>query len=385
MLGRKIGEKKYMRIVNIKNIILIIICCSVILALKPQIIIPIYGFFYTKYIRILKSNLASRFNKKQLDNAILYAKDQLWVKGQIFEDLRPFQQGISGAQIDYWFTKLQHQNNKLVKFTIKDNNVTADLPKEFTKLRSYKTIYNVIKILADYHYIPDCTFIVALNDYLSYIPEDLKEPAAIFSFAKHTEIPVERTTILIPDWMNISYWDVLSNRIKVAGYVYPWSKKLALIHWRGGMADSMQHRTKLITLKKKFTFLDVGMTEGKMAVPFLKPEYSLAYKYQLALDGARATWERVVWQMHSNTVLIKPNSPQLQWFYKGLKGYVNYIPIEDINEQEIEALYDWLINHDNKVQEIIANANVFANNNLKIQNFFAYYAVLLQEYAKLID
>lgn len=365
--------------------ILSVSCFYIILALQPRIIISVYGFFYTKYIRIVKSNLASRFSKEQLENAILYAKDQIWVKEQISEDLQPFQPRISSEKIDYWFAKLQHPSNKLAKFTIKNNNVMVDVPDEFTTLRSYKTIYQVIKILTDYKYIPDCKFIVALNDYLSYIPAELKEPVAIFSFAKHIKIPVEKNTILIPDWMNISYWDVLSNRIKVAGYLYPWSKKLALIHWRGGMADSMQHRVKLIALKNKFTFLDVGMTEGKMAVPFLKPEYSLKYKYQLALDGARTTWERVVWQMHSNTVLIKPDSPQVQWFHKGLQPYINYIPIKDINDQQIVNLYHWLINHDNKVQKIITNANTFANNNLKIQHFIAYYAVLLPEYAKLFD
>jgi Glycosyl transferase family 90 len=366
-------------------LILIIIFCSVMLFSSPKTIISVYGFLYTKYVKIFKRNLSSRFSKKQLDDAILYAKNQAWVKQQISEDLEPFKQGISAEKIDYWFAKLQHNDNKLIKFTIKNNQIIQDVPTELTKIRSYITIYQVIKILTDYKYIPDCKFIVGLNDYLIYIPEDFKEPVAMFSFAKHTKKLIENSTILIPDWMNISYWDVLRDRIKVASYFYPWHKKLPLIHWRGGWADSMQHRSKLMSLKNTFTFLDVGMTQGKFAVPFLNPEYSLKYKYQLSLDGARATWERVVWQMHSNSLLIKPDSPHIQWFYKGLKPYVNYVPINDINEPAIKNLYDWLINHDDKVKNIIINANIFANNNLKTQDFLAYYVVLLQEYAKLIN
>ena len=351
--------------------------------------LKIYNFFYKKYQRIFNNNLKTRFNKQDLDLAIANARNQPWVIEQIKTDLKPFnKKGLSKTVIDQLYINLASNISlkyHIVKFKIKNHTVTPEyIDDDIQYFRSYKTLYGVIKILNEYRLIPDCTFIVYLNDYLNYIPKNIKEPIPVFNFAKDINIPIENSTILIPDWMNIYYWDVLRGRINFAKKIYPWKKKEAIIHWRGGSADSLKHRQKLVELRNKLAFLDVGITNGANLVPFLEPEFSLKYKYQVALDGARCTWERVVWQMHSNCLMIKPRSTQVQWFYRGLKENYNYFSIEDIDQSNLTEAYKWLINNDNQVQQIIKNANNFANNNLKTQDFFAYYVLLLEEYAKLM-
>jgi hypothetical protein len=352
---------------------------------NPTVVIKLYKSIYVKYVRIAKSDFENRFTEVQLQSAITHAASQSWIQEQIAADLSPYKNGISQAQINTWFKELQHESkNKLAKFTVSDGAVTAITTPEIKASRQYKTVYSVVSILANKRFIPDCEFIVALNDYLAYVPEQQSEPAAILSFAKHTKLPVEQNTILIPDWMNVRYWDVLRSRIDLASRIFPWERKKDLIHWRGGRADSMQHRTKLLSLTKHLNFLDVGMTEGSNPASYIDPEFSVQYKYQIALDGARCTWERMVWQMYSNTVLIKPNSPQAQWFHKGLVPYVNYVPIVDVTEPDVTAAYTWLKNNDESAKMIMHNANQFARENFKTQDFFAYYAILLNEYAKLM-
>lgn len=353
---------------------------------NPHFVIKAHKSIYVKYIRITKSDFAKRFNEKELALAIQHAANQPWVQEQIAADLAPFKNGISKQQLALWFNDLQHPTeNKLAKFKIQNGIIEVEVLEDLTKSRAYKTVYSIISLLVKYKYIPDCEFIIALNDYLAYIPNNIKEPAAIFTFAKHTELPIENTTILVPDWMNVRYWDVLRQRIDLANRLYPWQKKKNLIHWRGGKADSMQHRNKLVNLNNKFNFLNVGFTEGSNAAKFMDPEFSIEYKYQIALDGSRCTWERMVWQMHSNTVLIKPVSPQQQWYHRALKPYHNYLPIADVNETQIAFAYDWLEKNDDAAKAIVKNANEFARNNFKTEDFFAYYAVLLQEYAKLMS
>ncbi|HSX19530.1 MAG TPA: glycosyl transferase family 90 [Gammaproteobacteria bacterium] len=365
------------------SVTLLIISAAILCAVNPAPILFVYKTLYVKYVRITKSNFACRFKDAQLELAIEHAKAQPWVQKQIADDLAPFKDGISHAQIETWFKNFQHvTHTKLAKFTVKDGKVIVDTPTEFTSARSYKTVYSVVSILAAKGKVPDCEFIVALNDYLAFVPPKAKN-AAIFTFAKHTEIPVEQNTILIPDWMNVRYWDTLRSRIALGSKLYPWQRKRDIIHWRGGASDSMHHRMKLIKLKDKLTFLDVAMTEGDHSAQRLDPENSLKFKYQIALDGSRCTWERMVWQMSANTLLIKPNSPQVQWFYKGLEPYKNYVPIKTVDEINISAIYNWLLEHDAEAKEISQNANQFAKDNFKTQDFFAYYAVLLQEYAKL--
>lgn len=367
------------------SLILLFASAAILCAVNPAPILLLYKTLYVKYVRITKHDFAKRFNDQQLDLAIQHAKEQPWVQKQIAEDLAPFKDGIKHAQIEQWFKNFQHvTKTKLAKFTVKNNIVSVEVPDEFVAARSYKTVYSIVKHLSARAKIPDCEFLVALNDYLDFIPPNAK-PAAIFTFAKHMEIPVEKNTILIPDWMNARYWDILRNRIALGSKLYTWNRKINQIHWRGGSADSMMHRAKLIKLKSKLDFLDVGMTEGSDAVPKVDPENSLKYKYQIALDGSRCTWERMVWQMSSNTVMIKPNSPQVQWFHKGLEPYKNYVPIVTVDEINMTAIYNWLLEHDQEAKEISANANQFAKENFKTQDFFAYYAVLLQEYAKLFS
>jgi len=363
---------------------LLIASAVILCAVNPAPILSLYKIVHVKYVRIAKSEFSSRFSPADLAFAIDHAKNQTWVQTQIQKDLEPFQQGITKAQIDSWFKIFQEpHDNKLAKFTVHNNIVTVEAPEEFQTLRSFKTVYSVIDILAQNKQIPDCVFLIALNDYLAYVPPGAT-PAAIFSFAKHTQIPVEQNTILVPDWMNVRYWDVLRGRIALANKLYPWQRKKNLIHWRGGIQDSMQHRAELVALKRKFKFLDVGMTAGNHKVPFVDPEHSVLYKYQIALDGARCTWERMIWQMSSNAVMLKPYSPQQQWFYQGLEPFKNYVPIHNVNEGDIAAVYEWLQGHDYAAREIVRNANKFAKDNFKTQDFFAYYAVLLQEYAGLM-
>lgn len=350
--------------------------------------IKIYKFWYVKYQRIFNNKLKYRFTEQDLNSAIINAKSQPWVIEQILADLEPFiKDNLNEEIINNIYTDLlKYEQLKpfLVKFKIKNHHIQVELNADIAKSRAYKTIYAVIKILNEYHLIPDCVFIIFLNDYLHYIPTEIRKPIPILSFAKDINIPIENKVILIPDWMNIYYWDVLKDRIELAKKIYPWYKKESLIHWQGGMADSLQHRIKLINLKNTLNFLEVNATQGNNSVPFLDPEFSLKYKYQVALDGARCTWERVVWQMHSNCLMIKPKSTQMQWFYRGLKKDYNYFLIEDIDEENLIKAYQWLINNDVKVQKIIENANQFARNNFKTQDYFAYYVLLLQEYAKLM-
>jgi hypothetical protein len=49
------------------------------------------------------------------------------------------------------------------------------------------------------------------------------------------------------------------------------------------------------------------------------PAYEqITYKYILAADGFAAAWKRVPWILSSNSVMIKPQSKYIQWFYNKL-------------------------------------------------------------------
>jgi hypothetical protein len=349
----------------------------------PTLLLTAYKPIYIGYIHAYRYIFGKTFTDRELENAIEKARLQPWVQQQIAADLAPFKDGITGKQLDdILYTMQQANSQQLFRVIIHDQQAYIK-PVPANISIGYAVFYATIKYLAAKGHIPNCEFVVSLNDYLTYIPKHITNPVPIFTFAKHSEIPVEQNTILLPDWMNIQNWDYLNGRITLANKIFPWTKKQNVIFWRGGLADSMQHRAKFLALDTQFSFVDAKLTGGNKPAPNVAPEISLKNKYQIALDGHRGTWERMVWQMHGNSVMIKPNSPQVQWFHKGLVPYQNYIPIADISPEQITAVYDWLQQHDDQAYAIAQNANAFAQANLNIQDLYAYYVVLLQEYAKL--
>ena len=57
------------------------------------------------------------------------------------------------------------------------------------------------------------------------------------------------------------------------------------------------------------------LVEAKFAVEqdeFLSPEMQVKAKYLLSIDGHTAAWTRPVWQLFSNSVMLKQDSPITQ-------------------------------------------------------------------------
>lgn len=362
-------------------IYLSILFFAISMLLQNLATIPISPELKVKLYKSLQIKSKNRISKKDLLSTIERARQQSWVQQQISNDLKPYQAGITKEDVNHWFNLEQDYVNRLVKFSINGGNVTTStIVEKFTNDQAFITIKSVVELLSRNNLITDCEFIISMNDY--FVPTGkLENSSAIFTFAKDSQISIEKDTILIPDWINLKNWDHMQPRINFAKKVYPWDEKYPIIHWRGGCADSMQQRKKLVTLTNILPFIDAIMITKQK--DFVEPEYSLKNKYQIALDGARSTWERIIWQLHSNSVLLKPVSTQIQWFHAGLEPYQNYVPISDITNQDLRDTYTWLQTHDNEVQKIITNANQFANDNLNTIDMIAYYAIVLQEYAKL--
>lgn len=354
-----------------------------------------HEFFAKKYARMFKNKLSKKFTQQQLQAAIAYLQEQAWCQDQIKEDLVAFH-ALTNEKVRAWYQKCLEADptnlNHLALFEIKNGQVSIQVAPERKSHRSYKMWNELMTYLATNRLVPETVFIVVLEDFLVKIPEFFKTVPVnarvpMFGFARDNERAFEKNIVLVPDWMNLAYWEVLKARIEFASLEIPWEKKIQKLHWRGGLADGMGHRKKMLALQTqdKQNFLDIYAVEGEKKVPFVTPEFSLKYKYQLALDGARATWERIIWQMQSNAVMIKPHSSHLQWFHKALEPYKNYVPMEDTTPEEVEKLRKWLLTHDAQAKQIALNATDFAKKDLSTEAAVAYYVLLLNEYAKLFQ
>ncbi len=305
-----------------------------------------------------------------------------WAMDQIQEDLSHFPV-IKKTEL----RKVLNENapqNTLSLFQIKNKKVIAssNVQLHMESNRAHKVILYAVEYLAQKGYIPDTEFVLALAD--NYTPIN-ERSIPIFTFAKDQNIPVEKDLILIPDWQNLGSTPNLRQRIRSANQLTPWGDKKSVLFWRGGKLDSTGFRKRLVSFSKEHpTLIDAEFVthygKKKDVHSFIKPEDHLKYKYLASVDGQRCSWERLIWHLHSNSLVFKHLSSQTQWFYKGIKPFEHYIPMTD--ENSILTNITWAENHPQEVQSIIHNATTFVEENLQLEDIYHYIAVLLQEYHK---
>ena len=109
----------------------------------------------------------------------------------------------------------------------------------------------------------------------------------------------------------------------------------------------------------------------------------MAFKYQLLIDGNCASWPGAYWRFHSNCLVLKQISDQKQWYYSLLKPWIHFIPIANDLQDLIEKIR-WAKNNEQKVKEIINNANQLAANCLTYEDMLYYFYVAISTYAKLL-
>ena len=89
----------------------------------------------------------------------------------------------------------------------------------------------------------------------------------------------------------------------------------------------------------------------------------IKYKYQLLIDGNTCTYPRAIWQLFSNSVVLKQSSDAVQWFYGALRPYEHYLPVNSDMSNLIDVI-QWAIDHDDEALAISHRAQEFARDNL---------------------
>ncbi len=209
---------------------------------------------------------------------------------------------------------------------------------------------------------------------------------------------------MIPDKFSLSQ-DWLEIQRSVQNSSTPWDKKINKVIWRGSFTDvgkTFHHadfsldasiRLKLCQLSQKHSeWLDAAFTNAKPAhllklleigqtlKPFLNKRELLKCKYLPVLDGHMCTYPGYQWSLLSNSIALKQESDQVQWFYRALQPYVHYIPIRQDLSDFVEKV-EWAKKNDEKMKKIAENATKFAQNNLLLADNYLYLYLLFNAYA----
>lgn len=247
------------------------------------------------------------------------------------------------------------------------------------------TKYLINQVCSKYK-VPDCDFIVILNDaYGSKFPA--------FSAIR----PQKKNTLNIPMPMGnrrgieyncatpIEGWDKYI--IECIDKETPWKQKkdkaifrgkLSKQTWANGQYGKVRSkhwsdltRGKMYKKCKDHINFDIGFTKLENII---EPKLNICdpinfkdqqqYKYMISV-GTNADWaERLRVHMFTNTVTMKHEAESFEWFYPLMKPWKHYIPIT-LDFSDITTSIMWAKYSPEKCIKIIKNANKFANKYIK--------------------
>ncbi len=326
----------------------------------------------------------------------------VWMQDQIKEDLKPFYgRVIKKSELLEELQLPRSKNNHLILVEIKNNALLLSEPSDTSghpdifphRLNVLRTYF---EHLAAERRLPNVSFLLSVHDSFNYGCQTGDFP--IFTFAKRKS----DCAVLLPDFEAWVFNDDMLAQYENYCLQHPWEAKREIMFWRGsstGTHFTLENykslsRIKLVMLgEKASSWLDVGLVtlcQGAEKIPelrsYVKPFENIknhfAYKYLIDVDGNSCTYSRCRWILLSNSVLVKPESQNVQWYYKALKPYEHYIPVRG-DWSDLEEKYRWLKANDKEAQHV-----AFASQQLGKSLFSAtaigdYIEQLLREYATL--
>lgn len=356
-------------------------------------------WFFTSLIVLIAQGLESLGAAKKAIKPI-HRLDSEWISNQINHDLKKYRSGITQTMLDEAELKMDKMATARCMVVQGIASVKCHSTHDGIQARA-QWIKEILQELVKIYHLPDVDFIISLADVCT------EHALAVPVFGISKNIATNQHVVLIPDPRRFALADDIIKEVTNGNKVHSWNSKIEKAFWRGSTTGGYYtcenfktfSRTKLVFLSNnlphhvdaKFTTLDHA--DGEFRKMFVN-EYShfltthipisaqLKYKYLLSIDGN--TWaSSFYWMLFSNSLILKQNSPYTEWYYRGLKPYVHYIPI-DSNFWDLGFQIDWAKKNEDDVLTIINNANSFAKKYLSREGHYYYFYKVLNEYSKLL-
>lgn len=350
-----------------------------------------------------------------------------WAISQINADLKGKEIKPSYPEFDAYIKKHKLPIGKII---IKKGEVfseievaknSSDRTNKMTPHNAWKVIFYLNKInnlIKKGAKISDVTFYLLALDAphktITTIFKTIKESPPIFVFATNKHDKFRHKFILTPDDYTIANdkldywagWHSISKRVISASENSAWQNKVNKLLWRGRLyPDEFAPSSKSRRWLKKISLAHPNLMNVEYAQPnkyhspslsaiykmlalefsldnFLTKEEQIKYKILLNLDGHTCTYPGLLWRLLSNSITLKQDSDNVQWFYSALKPWVHYIPVRNDLSDLVEKV-NWVKNNDAEAKKIANNSTKFIKENLMIEDIDLYIVTLLNKYAEL--
>ncbi len=379
------------------------------------------------YIRILAgilfiSNINANFwqLKKEFLTKVetegLKGANTVWMHQQIARDIADAKKSGHSFSVRPELYDWFNNEDLVVRYRIKDNKLSIhksskkmDPVASVDRLKRMNQMFTALTKLIK---VPDVDIIVSLQDNINGDGSDI--PGIIFGFAKDKHL--DKNVILMPDFQILDIYPHMLKQVEVGNLEYPWEVKKNQAFWigatTGGVYSKKNNRNytddaytkenykeldriKICDLSMQFPDLlyarlyflvqmkdDLKPLLSKYLVPKMPIKDHMQYKYQISIDGNGASSSRTYWQLFSNSVLFKQKTDSIRWYHNALVKYKHYIPFKNDLSDLIDQI-KWAQGNDDKVREIVTDANDFALNHLRVADNLYYLYSLLKEISKI--
>jgi hypothetical protein len=319
-----------------------------------------------------------------------------WMVDQIESDFKPY---IKGG-----FNKNSLQNAVYTQFSYSrlykiKNGILDPVP-------NYDKTFTAASLILEAHEkwgLPEIEIVLNQNDGVKGVSGNTDIRGPILTVAKDKTI---NGIVLLYSFGIDGYDEVVEDTT-------PWNEKISKLIWRGTSTDGIDPwgcdgyneknwlripRGALVNLSNKYPdLIDAKFTgfycftsetmkkfftKQNVMGNYLTRLNQIKYKYQVSPDGNICTYPGLQWRLHSGSVLFKPESNQLQWFERGLKPYIHYIPVKNDFSDLVEKI-NWAKTHDDEAQVIAENARKYAKQYINYDMNLKYLYLVLLRYASL--
>lgn len=329
----------------------------------------------------------------------VWAQAPDWMEEQINRDFQYFEgKEISWKKLNEFY-EVKAEPLSLVKYTISDNCVSLD--SEYVDFKKYaeriKRFKDILEHLCKTKGLSDTTLLISITDGLN-----AKEEIPFFGMCKMDSNRI----ILIPDYESLgSRYQVLKyDGIDITQEEFPWENKLPQLIWRGSTAqhflkmneenmDSFS-RVNLCKLSEKYpSKIDAKFTLFVQHADRIPAIYrfqgktmsfkeQMNYKYHILIDGNVCPYTKSGWKFFTNSLLFKPQSKWVQWYYSSLEPYVHYIPINADLSNLMEKM-NWALENDFEAKKIASQCREFAISHLTVEKDLIYLYEVIRRYQML--
>lgn len=322
-----------------------------------------------------------------------------WMERQIEGDLQYFKdKEISRSRLDQFYEK-KGASLSLVKYEIVNNHVFVH--SDYLKIKNpserIKRYKDILEHLCMTRSLPDTTLLISITDGLN-----AKEEMPIFAMCKMDSDRI----ILIPDYESLGarYQVLKYDDMDITKIEFPWENKRAQLIWRGSTAqyfwkfnEENMHLFSRVTLCKlseiypstidaKFTLF----VQKADTIPYLYRfqgdpvsfKEQMNYKYHILIDGNVTAYTKSGWKFFTNSLIFKPDSKWVQWYFQALEPYMHYVPIREDLSDLVDKL-KWALENDREAKKIAGQCREFALTHLTFSQDIDYLYELILRYQKL--